>query len=76
MTLLRTQVQLARSFLEVELFEGSILARRDLDLSQDEIQQQTATILRKNRWNDRQYQRFLDDFRATLAPSAPPSPAP
>ncbi len=75
-TLLRTQVQLVRSFLEVELFEGSILARRDLDLSQDEIQQQTATILRKNRWNDRQYQRFLDDFRATLAPSAPPSPAP
>jgi len=63
---LRNDIQLARASIEVELYEGRLLEVRRLEPDRDQLTRQIATILENDRWSPDQYQRFLDEFRASL----------
>lgn len=70
-------VQYRRALLEFELMEGSILKRRNLEMSQFDLQARTAGIVRHGTLTDEQYQEFLGNLkmeyewnRSRLAPGA------
>ena len=57
--LLDAQVQFRRALLELELIEGTLLKTRNLDLTQRELESQTALLLRKGTLTDEQYANFI-----------------
>ena len=57
--LLDAQVQFRRALLELEMIEGTLLKTRNLDLTQRELESQTALLLRKGTLTDEQYADFI-----------------
>ena len=57
--LLDAQVQLRRALLELELMEGTLLRKRNLDLTQKELESQTGLLGRKGRISEEEYWNFI-----------------
>jgi outer membrane protein TolC len=57
-------VQYRRALLELGLMEGSILERRNLELSQKELEANTARIVRSGTLTDEQYHEVLRELKA------------
>src|SRR4051812_26182004 len=58
-SLLDAQVQFRRSLLELELIEGTLLKTRNIDLTQRELESQTARLVRRGQITDDEYSEFI-----------------
>jgi hypothetical protein len=57
-------VNCQRALLELEFMEGCILRRRQIEMSQTELQTRTAALIRRRRLDGEQYQRFIKELQA------------
>ncbi|MGA2657228.1 MAG: TolC family protein [Verrucomicrobiota bacterium] len=57
-------VNCQRALLELEFMEGCILRRRQIEMSQTELQTRTAALIRRRGLDGEQYQRFIKEMQA------------
>jgi outer membrane protein TolC len=62
-SLVEALVNFQRAWLEFELLQGSLLFRRDLELSQKELQTRTSKLILHGDSDNEQYQRFIKDVQ-------------
>lgn len=70
-SLLEAQVQFRRALLELELIEGSLLRRRNLDLSKRELQSKTALLVRKGNITEEDYAAFIRELQWQFQEKSP-----
>jgi DNA-directed RNA polymerase subunit omega len=58
-SLLDAQVQFRRALLELELIEGTLLKSRNIDLTQRELEMQTAMLVHRGHITDQEYANFI-----------------
>jgi outer membrane protein TolC len=69
---LESLVQYERAHLELELVQGATLASRDLDFSQPELQDRTATLLKERRRSAAEFDELMQALYATPPARVPP----
>lgn len=73
---LESLVNYERALIELDLLQGSLLQRRNLELSQRELQKRTAQLVRHDKLNDAGYETFIHQVQADYENKIPrPVPA-
>jgi outer membrane protein len=70
-SLLDAEVQFRRALLELELIEGTLLKSRNIDLTQRELETQTALLVRRGDITDREYAEFIRQLQWQFQQKAP-----
>ncbi|HXG48801.1 MAG TPA: TolC family protein [Methylomirabilota bacterium] len=69
------EVTLQRAWLELELVQGAVLRNRQLELSQQELKEHTAPLVRRGEMTEADYQQFLREVRAAYDQKSSLTPA-
>jgi outer membrane protein TolC len=64
-------VQHERAWLELELVQGTVLARRHMEMSQTDLERRTGTLLTKKYLSDDRYRGFLSELKTEFERQRP-----